>query len=415
MKGESIGISAPQDWNMKPLAEVTTIISRGTAPAYVKASSILAVGQRCVREQGFDASAARPHNPALMRRVLHPRRGDVLLNSTGTGTIGRSCLFDVDGDSFIVDSHVTVIRSRPGFAEGRWIQAVVSSPWGLRHLEKNCYTGSTNQVELVSGRLAQTIVPVPSIAEQRRIAEILDALDEQIVAVRRVLAKKSQVETALAARVWRDPSSAWTMLPLGDVASVAAGLTLGSEPSGPNSIELPYLRVANVQDGFIDTGEMKTVRVFRSEIERCAVQPGDVLLTEGGDFDKLGRGAVWDGNISPCLHQNHIFRVRCRRNKMLPDYLAGYMSSPIGRRYFLNIAKQTTNLASINSTQLKAMPVSVPSVEEQLRLLAPILTARSERAHEEAELDKLQLLNKGLMEDLLTGKVRVTRSGELTG
>lgn len=207
----------------------------------------------------------------------------------------------------------------------------------------------------------------------------------------------------------------WTTRPLGDAASVAAGLTLGSEPSGPNSVELPYLRVANVQDGFIDTSEMKTARVLRSEIGRFAVQPGDVLLTEGGDFDKLGRGAMWDGRISPRLHQNHIFRVRCRRNKILAEFLAVYISSPSGRRYFMNIAKQTTNLASINSTQLKAMPVPVPSVEEQLSLLAPILTVRSERARKQAELNKLRLLKKGLMEDLLTGRVRVTRSGELTG
>ncbi|MFE3887488.1 restriction endonuclease subunit S [Streptomyces lydicus] len=153
------------------------------------------------------------------------------------------------------------------------------------------------------------------------------------------------------------------------VADVSGGVTLGRTVPDGASVELPYLRVANVQDGFIDTSNVKTVRVLAGEVERYQLRQGDLVLTEGGDFDKLGRGAVWDGRIEPCLHQNHVFRVRCRLGHILPEYLALYLASAEGRRYFLSIAKQTTNLATISSAQLRATPVPCPSLAVQRHIV----------------------------------------------
>ncbi|MFE9608543.1 restriction endonuclease subunit S [Streptomyces sp. NPDC006012] len=188
---------------------------------------------------------------------------------------------------------------------------------------------------------------------------------------------------------------------LSDLAEVTGGVTLGRTISETTSVELPYLRVANVQDGYIDTSDMKTVRVLQSEVLRYAVLKGDVLLTEGGDFDKLGRGAVWDGRISPCLHQNHLFRVRCDRAKLLPEYLAIYLASESGRRYFLSIAKQTTNLATINSSQLKQMPIPRPELDEQRRIVEVVETlGEQERAIKEA-IAKLRLIRREVGRALL--------------
>jgi len=115
-----------------------------------------------------------------------------------------------------------------------------------------------------------------------------------------------------------------------------------------------------VQDGYLNLTEMKTVRVLKDEAHRFLLQPGDVLMTEGGDFDKLGRGTVWTGQISPCLHQNHIFRVRTNSHYLYPEYLALVSRSSYGKHFFLLSSKQSTNLASINSTQLKAFPIPCP-------------------------------------------------------
>jgi type I restriction enzyme, S subunit len=189
---------------------------------------------------------------------------------------------------------------------------------------------------------------------------------------------------------------------LDSLANVAGGIALGaSVPSGA-SVVLPYLRVANVQDGYLAMDDVKTLRVSASSVERFRLKRGDVLLTEGGDFDKLGRGAVWDGRIDPCIHQNHVFRVRCYESKLLPEFLALYMASPEGRAYFLRIAKQTTNLATISSSQLKAMPVPCLPLTEQRRIIAVIDAVSEQERAFEASIAKLRSLKRGLVDDLLT-------------
>jgi type I restriction enzyme S subunit len=280
--------------------------------------------------------------------------------------------------------------------------------------------------------LAEFWTDLPDLDEQRRIADILDAADAAIRQTEAVIAKLRQMKAGLLHDLLtrgldeqgrlRDPVAhpeqfkdsllgripkEWDIHPLSELAQVGSGVTLGREVQGASVVEMPYLRVANVQDGYIDLSEIKTVRVLRSELPSYLLQEGDVLMTEGGDFDKLGRGTVWRGQISPCLHQNHIFRVRPNRNLLLPDFLASVSASHIGKKYFLRSSKQTTNLASINSTQLKAFPVPCPSLDEQNRVIAASLSLDERIAHEEAYRDKLKLQKRGLMHDLLTGRVRV--------
>lgn len=186
-------------------------------------------------------------------------------------------------------------------------------------------------------------------------------------------------------------------LPLEECAEVTGGVTLGRAVPDGGSLELPYLRVANVQDGYIDTSDVKTIRILPSEINRFKLHRGDVLLTEGGDFDKLGRGAVWDGRINPCLHQNHVFRVRCIQSVMLPDFLTLYLSSHEGRKYFLSIAKQTTNLATINSSQLKSMPIPCPPLIEQQRIVEVLDAVGQMERSIEASIAKQRTMRLGIL------------------
>ena len=95
-----------------------------------------------------------------------------------------------------------------------------------------------------------------------------------------------------------------------------------------------------------------------------------MLLTEGGDSDKLGRGAVWGGEIDLCIHQNHVFAVRFDQRKVLPKFAEYEMQSEYARQYFLQVAKKTTNLASINKTQLSAFPLRYPpTLDEQHKIV----------------------------------------------
>ncbi len=165
----------------------------------------------------------------------------------------------------------------------------------------------------------------------------------------------------------------WKSAPLERVADVQTGIAKGKPVNGA-SISVPYLRVANVQDGHVDLSVMKEIVIKPSELNRYMLKKGDVLFTEGGDFDKLGRGTVWYAQIEPCIHQNHVFAVRPNSDHILPEFLAALAASVHGRRYFQLSSKQSTNLASINSTQLKQFPVLLPPLPEQRKIVAILRT-----------------------------------------
>jgi len=165
----------------------------------------------------------------------------------------------------------------------------------------------------------------------------------------------------------------WKLKPLSEVADVQTGIAKGGRRI-TDTISLPYLRVANVQDGYLDLSYIKNIEVEKSKIERYMLKYGDVLLTEGGDFDKLGRGAVWKDKIKNCLHQNHVFAVRPNTDLIISEFLSILTGSQYGKTYFLKCSKQSTNLASINSSQLKEFPVLLPPINEQLAIVELIST-----------------------------------------
>lgn len=281
-------------------------------------------------------------------------------------------------------------------------------------------------------------VDLPQKSEQTAIADILATVDRAIAQTEALIAKQRRIKAGLMhdlltrgideAGNLRHPSThkfkqsavglvpvEWEVVRLGSVAEIGSGVTLGRSVSGTDTIELPYLRVANVQDGYVDLSEIKTVRIFKHEMARFLLESGDVLMNEGGDYDKLGRGTVWKGQISPCLHQNHVFRVRAKRAKLLPDFLALVSASPYGKQFFVLSSKQSTNLASINSTQLKAFPIPLPPIQEQATVIEVLSASDSVLETETTRLSKLHRLKTGLMQDLLTGRVSVEELLEKIG
>ncbi len=157
---------------------------------------------------------------------------------------------------------------------------------------------------------------------------------------------------------------------LDELCDLCSGITKGRKIYSMETANVPYMAVANVQDGKLRLENVKTIEATPVEIERYRLLPGDLLLTEGGDPDKLGRGAIWNGEIDVCIHQNHIFRARKTSERIDMGYLAHLVSSPYGKQYFLRQSKQTTGIASINMGQLKRFPVPLPPLEEQRRITA---------------------------------------------
>lgn len=200
----------------------------------------------------------------------------------------------------------------------------------------------------------------------------------------------------------------WKTRPLSDVSVVQTGAAKGRKlDSRDDIVEVPYLRVANVQDGHLDLREMKKIQIRKDEIARYRLQDGDVVLTEGGDFDKLGRGFIWRSELDLCIHQNHVFAVRTDRKQLLPEFLAYLAQSEYGKAYFLKVAHKTTNLACINSTKLKAFPALLPKLDEQ-REIVKILDAIDRKIDlHKRKRAVLEELFRSLLHKLMTGEIDV--------
>jgi type I restriction enzyme S subunit len=224
--------------------------------------------------------------------------------------------------------------------------------------------------------LAELPVPLPPAEEQRRVAAILDAADELRAKRRASLALLDSLTESIFLDLFGDPVAnphGWDESEsLGDVADVVSGITKGRRLHGQSTRTVPYLAVANVQAGFLRLNAVKTISATKTEIDRYRLRKGDILLTEGGDPDKLGRGALWSEEVPECIHQNHVFRVRLQDDRFVPEFVSQLLGSERGRRNFLRSAKQTTGIASINKSQLSAFPLLRPPMELQRRFLGAV-------------------------------------------
>ncbi|EPZ8238441.1 restriction endonuclease subunit S [Vibrio fluvialis] len=161
----------------------------------------------------------------------------------------------------------------------------------------------------------------------------------------------------------------WVWASLDMLGDIVSGVTKGTKRKAEIAVrEVPYLRVANVQRGFLNLDEVKTIQATESDIKKYTLVPGDILFNEGGDRDKLGRGWVWYGEVENCIHQNHVFRMRAFVTDLVPE-LISHHGNTFGKLWFQSAGKQTTNLASINKGILQEFPVPLAPVIEQNKIM----------------------------------------------
>lgn len=428
-------VDKPDEWQSYCLRDACSVLRDGThlPPPRVESGPLLLSVQN-MRGGKLVLTSSDTRVPWEFYNTMHKNwqlaPGDVLLAVVGA-TIGKACRVPASFPAFTIQRSTAVLRGDAKLLHTDFLFHYVNShPF---QLALRNYANQTAQPGIYLETLGRIEIPVPASRQQKKIARILTTLDNLIEKTEALIAKYQAIKQGMMHDLFTrgvDSSGqlrptheqapdlydvdgdtmypkSWERSPLRDYADVAGGITLGRKLDEKLTVQLPYLRVANVQDGYLDLTEMKTVPVLKSEVDRYLLQPGDVVMTEGGDFDKLGRGTVWEGQISPCLHQNHVFRVRPHSEELNSAFLSHLTGSAYGRHYFLMCAKQTTNLASINATQVKSFPLICPTPEEQAMIVERIAAIDGKIGVEQRQVSKLRSMKSGLMQDLLTGKVRV--------
>jgi type I restriction enzyme S subunit len=292
-----------------------------------------------------------------LRRFL---RGTLLIPKSGASVnLNHRALLGTD--AYVVSHLATVIP------DATQLDAEYLYYWSLTYDPRH-QAQTTSLPSLPTALIKAARLPVPSMPEQRRIVDLLSRAEGIVRLRREAQHKASELIPAIFIDMFGDPATnpdAWPRHPLSALAEVISGVAKGRKLEPAEAVELPYMRVANVKDGYLDLTEVKTIEIKRSEVEKLLIRPGDLLMTEGGDPDKLGRAALWNGELEACVHQNHVFKVRSDDARLSPAYLRALAGSPYGKAYFLSVAKKTTGIASINKTQLSAFPVPLPPLPLQ--------------------------------------------------
>lgn len=303
--------------------------------------------------------------------------------------------------------------------------------WFIGELAERAH-GSTMQ-HLTREAFGNFDVPLPSFGQQICIANFLDEqsqrIDVLITEKESLLQGLSEYQYSYASMLMTrgmNPSSElvdtsfpeigaipqhWDMKRLKFLGEVRSGVAKGKDLGEKTTVSLPYLRVANVQDGYVDLSEVLDIEVGENEAGRYFLRKGDVLMNEGGDNDKLGRGTVWEAQIDPCIHQNHVFAVRLF-DVSLAEWVARFTSTDAARSYFFLRSKQSTNLASINQSNVRELPVPMPPDVERKAILDEIrrsATATSELIeHTKEHIARLREYRSSLISTAVTGQIDIS-------
>ena len=331
------------------------------------------------------------------RYVIHD--GDVLIGMDGEFNRARW-----RGGEALLNQRVCRIASSSDILDDRYLFHML--PRALNEIER--LTPFVTVKHLSVKQIRQIKIPLPPVAQQRRIADILDKAEALRAKRRAALAQLDAFTLSIFLDMFGDPTakeSAWPLLRVGDLAEIQGGLQV-SAARKDFLHEVPYLRVANVQRGYLDLSEVKVIRASGAEIARTTLLRDDLLIVEGhGNPAEIGRGALWDGSIPRCVHQNHLIRVRFDAKSIIPVYACTYLNSSFGRKHLLRAGKTTSGLNTINVSEVRATPIPKPPIDLQLQFASRVQAVGRLKASHNASHLKIDTLFASLQHRAFRGEL----------
>ena len=329
---------------------------------------------------------------AKQLKCTYLRSGDLLV-ARMPDPLGRCCVFPGDSMPCVTVVDVCVIRPNQNRVDNRYLMHVINAPHGRRGIARHM-TGTTRR-RVSRKNLSKVEIPLPSLAEQKRIAGILDVADALRAKRREALAQLDTLIQSTFLDMFGDPVTnpmGWEVTTVSRIGSIQGGLQVTSKRRSL-PIERPYLRVANVFRGYLELDEIKTIRLTESELLRTSLDYEDILIVEGhGNKAEIGRCARWDGSIDHCVHQNHLIRLRCDRSKASPIYVENFINSPGGRRSLIGTSRTTSGLNTISVSKVRGSEIQLPSLDLQHRFAAIVESIEYQKASQRAHLAELDTL-----------------------
>ncbi|WP_441247390.1 restriction endonuclease subunit S [Kitasatospora sp. McL0602] len=383
-----------------------------------------------VKDGDWTAQEAAPH-------LVEPNDLLVSRASGSLSLVGEGALVHEPPAPTAFPDTMIRVRVLHSAVNPRYLAHLWNSPVVRRQLEACTRKVGGGMYRITQSDLAKILLPLPKPDEQHRIVGLLEEylarIDAAAAQARTAASRAAELSRLMTAQASLGRLSGGALAPrelppagtrdgmvpqlpadwrwtrLETIADVARGVTKDARGQwDPTAIEVPYLRVSNVQRGRLALDDVPTMRLPADRAKNFRLQPGDVLLTGGGDRDKLGRGWIWEEQLSDCVHQNHVFRVRVKDQLLHPKLLTWHANG-FGRQWCERNATQSTGLASIGLGVIRLMPMPVPPPSEQQRLveLVEARTAALESATASAEralvlADRLRLT---VLQHAFTGRL----------
>lgn len=409
----------PREWKVVKLKAISTFAKRGKTPKYGK-SELLIIKTAHNYPDGIrfeEAPHASEEFLANLPKEFYLKPGDILINSTGTGSVGRVGFFEYYHKPCTVDGHITILRINQKLGVPKYVFYYLSSPNGQSALLSKA-SGSTHQVELYVNEILDLALPLPSFDEQQRIAEILSIVDRAIEVVdagvvRLEGLKKALMRELLTGRIrvreengklvfYRETEfqeteigkipKEWRIVKLNRIAQIIMGQSPPSETYNKDGIGMPFLQ-----------GKMEFGRIYPSPVMYTS---DPIKIAESNDVLISVRAPVGDVNIAPyriCIGRG-LAAIRFDPNQTNYMFFFYYFQSIKER---LETLGKGSTFKAITKKDLEELTVLNPSLKEQ-KLIGEILSTVDrtiELYHEERiRLDRFKRV---LMDLLLTGKIRV--------
>ncbi|MCY4363488.1 MAG: restriction endonuclease subunit S [Gammaproteobacteria bacterium] len=327
--------------------------------------------------------------PEVLLDFLKSSEGLRQINKLARGTVRKALRFDelckIDFPTIPYDQQIKILERKQNFnQQHRRLLSEITRQETLLGKLKQAILQDAIQGKLTAAWRKEN----PEVEPASQLLERIRKEKQHLIAEKKLRKEKPLPPISLTEIPFKIPKG-WEWCRLDDILNVRAGIAKGGKRYTGSIRPTPYLRVANVQRGYLELDQVKLLDLPGQEAEKYALQNDDLLVTEGGDPDKVGRCAVWHNEIEGCIHQNHIFCMRPNlRLSVETDFVPLILNSPFCQDYFLGSYKQTTNLASINKTVLRSTPIALPSFVEQAFIIKQVKMLMTTCQVLETEIEK---------------------------
>jgi len=419
-------LSTPGEWTAKRLGEIKRLITRGKQPTYANEGAPV-INQECIYWDGWHFENLRYLDEEVAedwKEKYFPQSGDVILNSTGQGTLGRAQVYP-DNERRAIDSHVTLLRTEDGL-NPYFHRYFLESYLGQALLYSMCVNGSTGQIELSKTRLDLLPIPLPPLNEQRNIATVLRTVDQAIQKTEEIESKIRQtkkgvvqdvLERGLGKSETSDTStklgkipSHWEVTTIENiVADEENAFTDGARYSLSSADiyeqgEARAILLQEVGEGEFNDEDPKFATAEKyEEITHRAIYPGEVVVAKMAD--PVARACLvpekYDKYLLGCADV-----VRVQTNDEFDDRFLMYCmnSHKVWRQAVAHL--RGTGRSRINLENIAELKLPKPPLKEQVEIADTIEQFDRRVENEQGYRDRLQRLKQGLMQDLLSGTVR---------